>query len=79
MLKRVIKKRSGAGRMRRERFVAMFHAPSRMIRRMTASYCAWSGRGGSGLPSTLRMDRAVIRGGAETGESPVHIGCGLPR
>ena len=52
MLKRVIKKRSGAGRMRREQFVAMFHAPSRMIRRMTASYCAWSGRGGSGLPST---------------------------
>ena len=35
MLKRVIKKRNGAGRKRRERFVAMFHAPSRIIRRMT--------------------------------------------
>ena len=38
MLKRVIKKRSSAGRRRGERFVAMFHAPSRMILRTTASY-----------------------------------------
>ena len=60
-----------------DQFVAMFHVPSRMIRRMTASYCAWSGRGGLGLPSTLRRIAPVIRGGAENCESPVHIGCGL--